>query len=306
VNEKTKNHILEVAKRLNYQPNINAQNLVMQKSNRIGFIIFEFGQAAGEDNFVYEMMVGMQRKCVSTGHELLFLFGSIHIEEAENEDIEQIIIKYGLAGLIIMGCSQNSKTHEDLKKISRPVVCIDGDLETEYVGSVSINNYQAAYDAVSYLKNEKHRKNIMMLNGKENSYACQERLKGYRRVLGNQFSEDNVFYGEYNDKISYQLVHRLAASGFPYDAIFAASDMMAVGALNALSEFQIEIGKQVDIIGFDNIPLSSYIHKPLTTVNQDKIMLGEKSISLLLDIIGGEEKNRKITVSHKLIYRATT
>lgn len=306
VNEKTKNHILEVAKRLNYQPNINAQNLVMQKSNRIGFIIFEFGQAAGEDNFVYEMMVGMQRKCVSTGHELLFLFGSIHVEEGKSEDIEQIIIKYGLAGLIIMGCSLNSKTHEDLKKISRPVVCIDGDLETEYVGSVSVNNYQAAYDAVNYLKNEKHRKNIMMLNGKENSYACRERLRGYQEVLGNEFSESNVFYGEYNDKTSYQLVHRLAASGFPYDAVFASSDMMAVGALNALSEYQIEIGKQIDIIGFDNVPLASYIQKPLTTVNQDKIMLGEKSISLLLDIIGGEEKNRRITVPHKIIYRATT
>ncbi len=306
VNEATKEHIREVAKRLNYQPNINAKNLVMQNSNRIGFIIFEFGQAAGEDNFAYEMMVGMQQKCVSSGHELLFLFGSIHIDDNNNENIESIIRKYGLAGIVIMGCSTNSKTHEELKKIKRPVVCIDGDLQTEYVGTVSVNNYQAAYDAVSYLKNVKHRKNIMLLNGKKNSFACQERLRGYRDAMGKDFSEKNVLYGDYNDKLSYQIVNKLADSGFSYDAIFACSDMMAVGAINALLEHHIEAGKQVDVIGFDNIPVSSYIQIPLTSVNQDKVMLGEKAVTLLLDIINGNSSNRKVIVPHKIIYRAST
>jgi DNA-binding LacI/PurR family transcriptional regulator len=304
VNEETKNHIREVAKRLNYQPNINAKNLVMQNSNRIGFIIFEFGQAAGEDNFVYEMMVGMQEKCVSTGHELLFLFGSIHLDEDEN--IETIIKRYGLAGIVIMGCSTNSITHEELKKISRPVVCIDGDLLTEYVGSVSVDNYQAAYDAVDYLKNIKSRKNILLLNGKENSYACQERMRGYKAALGKDFSEKNVYYGEYNDKISYQIINGLADPDFPFDAVFACSDMMAVGAINALLIHHIEVGEQVDVIGFDNIPLSSYIQIPLTTVNQDKVKLGEEAVTLLLDIINGNDDNRKVTVPHKIVYRAST
>jgi LacI family transcriptional regulator len=306
VNEATKDHIREVAKRLNYQPNINAKNLVMQNSNRIGFIVIEFGQAAGEDNFVYEMMVGMQEKCASSGHELLFLFGSIHLDDDKYENIETIIKKYGLAGIVIMGCSLNSITHQELKKISRPVVCIDGDLQTEYVGSVSVDNYQAAFDAVNYLKNVKHRNNILLLNGKENSYACQERMRGYKDALGKDFSEKNVFYGEYSDKISFQVIDRLASSEFPYDAIFACSDMMAVGAINALLGHHLEIGKQVDVIGFDNIPLSSYIQIPLTTVNQDKVMLGEKAVTLLLDIINENGKNRKVIVPHKIVYRAST
>jgi len=306
VNEDTKNHIREVAKRLNYQPNINAKNLVMQNSNRIGFIIFEFGQAAGEDNFVYEMMVGMQEKCVSSGHELIFLFGSIHLDDKKNENIETIIKKYGLAGIVIMGCSTYSVTHDELKKISRPVVCIDGDLQTEYVGSVSVDNYQAAYDAVKYLKDVKHKKNIMLLNGKENSFACQERMRGYKDALGNEFSTKNVYYGEYSDKISYKVINELAESSFSYDGIFACSDMMAVGAINALLSHHLEIGKQVDVIGFDNIPLSSYIQIPLTTVNQDKVKLGEKAVTLLLDIINGNNENRKVIVPHKIVYRAST
>lgn len=306
VNEATKNHIREVAKRLNYQPNINAKNLVMQNSNRIGFIVLEFGQAAGEDNFVYEMMVGMQEKCVSSGHELLFLFGSIHLDDKKNENIETIIKKYGLAGIVIMGCSTNSAIHDELKKISRPVVCIDGDLQTEYVGSVSVDNYQAAYDAVNYLKNVKHRKNIMFLSGKENSFACQERLRGYKDALGKDFSKKNVYYGEYNEKVSYQVINRLAESDFAYDSIFACSDMIAVGAINALMSRHLEIGKQVDVIGFDNVPLSAYLPAPLTTVNQDKVALGTKAVTLLLDIIDGNKENRKVIVPHKIIYRAST
>jgi len=306
VNEETKNHICKIAEQLKYLPNINAKNLVMQKSNRIGFIIFDFGHAAGEDNFVYEMMVGMQRKCVSSGHELLFLFGSIYAADNKNEDIEKLILQYNLAGIVIMGCSLNSKTHEDLKQISKPVICIDGDLETQYVGIVSIDNYKAAFEAVNYLKQVKHRKKIMMINGKEDSFACQERMRGYKDALGDSFSEKNIFYGHYNDLVSYQIVQDLIASEFAFDAVFASSDMMAVGAINALLENQIDIGNQVDIIGFDNIPLSSYIQKPLTTVNQDKIMLGDKAVTLLLDIIDEKDSNRKITVPHKIIYRSTT
>jgi DNA-binding LacI/PurR family transcriptional regulator len=306
VNEETKSHIRNVAEQLNYLPNMNAKNLVTQKSNRIGFIIFDFGHAAGEDNFVYEMMVGMQRKCISTGHELLFLFGSIYASDNKTEDIEKLILKYNLTGIIIMGCSMNSKTHEDLKHISKPVVCIDGDLETPYVGIVSVDNYKAAYDAVSYLKKVKHRKRIMMLNGKTDSYACKERMRGYKDALGEDFSEDNVYYGNYSDIISYQVISELAVEDFPYDAVFASSDMMAVGTINALMEKQIEIGIQVDIIGFDNIPLGAYIHKPLTTVSQDKIMLGDKAVELLLNINEESDKVRRITVPHEIIYRATT
>jgi len=306
VNEETKSHIRKVAEQINYSPNMNAKNLVMQTSNRIGFIIFDFGHAAGEDNFVYQMMVGMQTKCVSTGHELLFLFGSIYAADNNNEDIEKLILQYNLVGIIIMGCSLNSKTHEDLKYITKPVVCIDGDLETQYVGIVSVDNYQAAYDAVNYLKQVKHRKKIMMINGKKNSFACKERMRGYKDALGRDFSEDNVFYGNYSDTISYQIVNELSTTEFPYDAVFTSSDMMAVGTINALLENRIDIGKQVDVIGFDNIPIASYIQKPLTTVNQDKIMLGEKAVTLLLDINDKKDNIRKITVPHKIIYRSTT
>lgn len=304
VNEVTKEHIRKVAEKLNYVPNMHAKRLVTQRSNRIGFIIFEFGRAAGEDNFVYEMMVGMQKKCATTGHELLFLFGSVYADN--NESIEKLILKYDLSGLIIMGCNMESNTYKELKQISRPVVCIDGDIETKYVGAVSIDNYQASYEAVTYLKDTKQRKRILMLNGKKDSFACRERLRGYQNAMGDSFAKSDVFYAEYSDIISYDIVKKLMQEEFKYDGIFASSDMMAVGAIHALQEYKIEVGKKVDVIGFDNIPLSAFLQRPLTTINQDKTMLGDKAVTMLLDIIEQKSENRKIIVPHQIVYRATT
>lgn len=303
VSAETKALIREVAQRLNYSPNIHAKNLVMQKSNRIGFVVFDFGLAAGEDNFVYELMIGMQKTCLDKGFDLLFLFGSMHT--AENTDLAALIQKYDLCGIVIMGCGKHYKTYRDLLTLEHPVAFIDGDIETDYVGSVSVDNFAAAKEAVSYLVEKKHRQRVLMINGKLDSFASAERLRGYQAVLGKDFDACNVVYGEYNDKLSYRLVEdRMKPDGtFPYDAIFAASDMMAVGAQNALLARGYTIGKDIDIVGFDNIPLSAFIHTPLTTVSQDKIRLGEECIHMLMNIINKDSENRRIIVPHNLVIR---
>lgn len=303
VSEATKARVREVAKRLNYSPNIQARNLVMQKSNRIGFVVFDFGLAAGEDNFVYEMMVGMQRRCIASGYDLLFLFGSVHT--SENSDIPALIKKYDLCGIVIMGCGKHFKTYRDLQTIQSPVALIDGDIETDFVGTISVDNYAAAREAMEYLLTKKKRKRILLINGKEDSFASLERLRAYREALGGRFREEDVFYAEYSDKRAQEVVSALVAKdgSFPYDAVFATSDMMAVGAQNALLARGFAVGREVDIIGFDNIPLGAFIHTPLTTVAQDKIRLGEEAVNMLLNILCGESAERRVIVPHKLILR---
>jgi LacI family transcriptional regulator len=302
VNENTRNLIKEAARKLQYVPNIHAKNLVMKKSNRIGFIVFDFGMAAGEDNFVYELMVGMHHQCLKIGFELVFLLGSLLEENCSN--VGALIRQYGLCGIVIMGCGKDSRTYQELLSIREPVVLIDGDIESEYVGSVSIDNYQAATEVMHYLIDRKKRKKILLINGKEDSFASLERFRGYRDALGDRYSPDDVHYAQYRETKSMDIVERLLSGDeFPYDAIFATSDMMAVGAQNALLKHNIRIGDEVDIVGFDNITLSGYIRVPLTTVSQDKVSLGKRSISMLTAIIRETSKNRKTIVKHQLVIR---
>ena len=303
VNEQTKERIREAAKKLQYTPNIHAKNLVMQKSNRIGFVVFDFGRAAGEDNFVYELMIGMQKQCLEIGYDLVFLFGSL--QSSVNSDVVALMRQYDLCGLIIMGCGKDSKTYTDLLTIQKPVALIDGDVYTDYVGGVSVDNYQAALEAVQYLLETKKRKNILLINGKPDSVASRERLRGYADAVGADFSESNVFYGDYNDVKSEEIIRDIIVKRgcFPYDAVFTTSDMMAVGAERALLSHGIAVGRDVDIIGFDNIPLSAYIRVPLTTVEQDKNKLGSESVKMLVSILNKTSPERKVTVKHRLVVR---
>lgn len=305
VSAQTKQMIAHVAESLNYTPNIHAKNLVMQKSNRIGFIVFDFGLAAGEDNFVYELMIGMHQQCLKVGFELVFLFGSV--QTPMNEDINALMQQYNLCGIVIMGCGKNSKTYKNLAEIQKPVVLIDGDLETEFVGCVSIDNHAASYEAVRYLIEQKNRKKILLINGKVDSYASIERLRGYKDALNGKYRETDVYYAEYSDKKSAEIIEEIwkQEDGFPYDAVFTTSDMMAIGAESALIAHGILVGEQIDIIGFDNIPLSEFIQVPLTTVAQYKMSLGTSAIQLLMTIINKTGSERRITVEHKLIVRAS-
>lgn len=309
VNENTKEIIRKAARELKYAPNMYARSLVQNKNNRIGFIIFEFGRASGEDNFVYELMIGMQKVCMQRGYELVFLFDNETFHDNQEGLIEDIFLKYSLGGLIIMGCNIGSAVYRELKKIDRPVVCIDGSFTTASVGCITIDNRAAIFEVVSYLQDHNGRKNIMMLNGKKNSYACRQRLKGFRDARGNVFQEKDVFYAEYSEMKAMEILQQLIAEEqFTYDAIVCSNDMMAIGVLRVLKEHGYEAGKTVDVVGFDNIIISRYISVPLSTVDQNMREIGSNGVELLLKLIEKPRraKDNKIIMPYRIIHRVTT
>ncbi|MEE0692883.1 MAG: LacI family DNA-binding transcriptional regulator [Lachnospiraceae bacterium] len=309
VNENTKEIIRKAARELKYAPNMYARSLVQNKNNRIGFIIFEFGRASGEDNFVYELMIGMQKVCMQRGYELVFLFDNVTFHDNQEGLIEDIFLKYSLGGLIIMGCNIESAVYWELKKFDRPVVCIDGSFTTASVGCITIDNRAAIYDVVNYLQEHNGRKAIMMLNGKKNSYACRQRLEGFKEARGEVFQEDDVFYAGYSEVKAMEILQQLIVKKrFCYDAIVCSNDMMAIGALRVLKEHGYEAGKTVDVVGFDNINISRYIARPLSTVDQNMREIGSTGVQLLLNMIENPRKvkDNKIIMPYKIIHRVTT
>ncbi len=307
VSESTKKRIQQIAKERNYTPNRSARRLVTRRSNRIGYLIYEFGKAAGEDNFFYETLRGMQRKCVELGYELAFLIGNIHItEELDAKMIESLIVQHDLAGLIMMGYELDEDKREKLAEAKIPIVCIDGRLTGEYLGKVSVDNYAAAYAAVRHMYENNRRRHIVFLNGKHRSYACSQRLNGYRDAMGADFDPNNVYYGEYRETLSAEIIDSLIEQHLPIDGIFAANDMMAIGAITSLNEHRVRVGEAVDVIGFDDIAISSYIRQPLSTISLDKQLLGQTCVSLLVDMIQEKDTPRERFIPFELKLRQTT
>jgi DNA-binding LacI/PurR family transcriptional regulator len=147
----------------------------------------------------------------------------------------------------------------------------------------------------------------MMLNGKLNAYASMERLRGFREAMGDAFKPESVHHGDYSEQKSIAIMERLLSAGhFEYDAIVCSNDMMAIGAIKVLTSRGYLVGKDIDVTGFDNIIISQYIATPLTTVNQDKQLMGRSAMMLLMDIINEKATEMKIILPYSIIYRATT
>lgn len=304
VSEETKKVIRDAAATLKYFPNSNAQRLATNRSNKIGFIVFGFGKASGEDNFVYELLTGLQHECIKLNYELIFLLGNLVVNEAKNS-LEEIFQKYDLAGLVVMGISRNSSFYSDLDKTNRPIVCIDGDVDSKMTANISINNEVAEAEATEYLIEQKQRKSIICLSGIKDSVACQQRLRGYEKVMEQHGLQTMVLFGEYQYDLAYSIIKKIIEDHVTFDGILSANDMMALGAIKALEENDIVVNKDVDVIGFDDILIGSLVKPSLTTIRQDRGQMSKSAIEILNKIIKGESFSNMNLLKHELIIRET-
>jgi len=158
--------------------------------------------------------------------------------------------------------------------------------------SVGCDNYQGGKEMTEHLIN-KGRKNIAFL-GSASTHAPEffERYKGHCESLttnGIVVNSQLQYHALYTEEAGYQAAIQLISSGEPFDAICAACDLIAIGAMRALQEHHIEIPGQVALVGFDDIAIASFTFPSLTTVKQDTQLAGELLVGTLLAMISGEE-----------------
>lgn len=312
VNIETKRIIKEAARKLNYIPNLNAKRLATNSSRRIGFVIIKFGSASGEDNFMYEVLLGILKSSSILHYESVII--PVTNEEFQDEPnfLTNLAKKNDLCAMVLMGIEKNTKYYRQLKNIKIPIVCIDGDVETDFVGHVSIDNEKAYFEITKHVidnaKNTKQTLNIIFMSGRENSIVCNSRQKGFERAIceSNKNITVSVYFGDYNEKKSYDIVSSLISQKAKIDAIVCANDMMAIGAKKAFLQNHINIPEEVQITGCDNIPLSHYTHPSMSTVSVDKFEMGYKSVELVDNILNQRGQNRAIIVPYKILLREST
>jgi LacI family repressor for deo operon, udp, cdd, tsx, nupC, and nupG len=144
-----------------------------------------------------------------------------------------------------------------------------------------------------------------------------DRVKGFGaavRRLGGSLHEDHVLTGpsavpgghSRTLEFGYR-VHELMRGRFPPTALFAVSDVVAIGACRRLLELGYRIPEDVSLVGFDDIELSAFVYPPLTTVRQDKAAIAQEAVAALEQLMGGEKvKAREALVEPRLVVRAST
>ncbi|WAA12539.1 LacI family DNA-binding transcriptional regulator [Fervidibacillus halotolerans] len=295
VHEDTRKKVEQAIRQLNYKPNAVARSLYKKTSKSIGLIIPDI-----TNPFFPQLVRAVEETMYEAGYTVL-LFNSDEVLKREQHIIDLMVTKY-VDGIIIVS---NTIKYEHLKDLSIPIVALDRVISQE-IPSVSVDNYEGARKAVRLLIG-KGCKKIAHLRGPKNVFTAEERLRGYMDEMNSQGMETFVYAGNYELNTSMVETMKLLTENREIDGIFAGNDVMAVGAIKAITKLGIHIPDQLKIIGFDGIELGTVITPELSTLKQPIVQLGKKSSELLLNYINGNEKVlRHYVYQAELIERDST
>jgi LacI family transcriptional regulator len=311
VRAETRERIVRLALELGYTPAAAARNLVMQRSHVVG-VLLETGAGHPdlEHPFFHEVLGGLKRRLGADGYDLL-LFATE--QPGNGYGPHSYVMRarhHNVAGVVLMGVPRDDPQLLALAASDLPCVGIDVDLTGPRCGSVMSDNVQGARLAVRHLHELGHRR-IATITGMTETRPGADRLEGYRReteTLGIPEAEWRIAYGDFYAASGHEHTARLLAEPEPPTAVFAASDLMAFGALAAAAEAGVDVPGELSIVGFDDIQLAPHVRPALTTVRQDTAALGEAAGGLLLEELEESPDARAATrvLPVKLVRRGST
>lgn len=304
--DSTRNRILDEIERVGYIPDHNARQLAQKISNvnsknkiTIGYISFTSHKKLGHPYFshIIEGIIDEIQDCdcqLSTAMSLKQLSDDFYMHQMKN--IEK------MDGLILLGRIENEVLKNEIRKLAKYIVSMDGEFDddTDFVGSDFLKTAQLA---LKHLIDTGYT-DIGLLVGPLESrlQGCLEFLRG----KGLEPNKDWIVCGEYSADIAYQRVKELLETQKPPRAIMAWNDEMALGCMKALAEKGYKIPEDVAITGHDDINAATYTKVPLTTVRIYKEEIGRLAVQTLLERIKTKRKIIiRLEVAGKLIIRSS-
>lgn len=305
VSERTRERVLKIVTELNYKPHPFAIGLARQRTNSILLAIPFFATF-----FFLEILRGIQQQLAE--HDVsIILIGVNHPDQIE-EILRHSIHRHRVDGIVF--CSMKMPEHLAESTLLHKIPIVLVDTYHKNYDSISVNNKQGAYLATRHLLNQGHTR-IAMLNANLRSVPANERFKGFqlamkelRRIIDPQLimKTKSEYLDGFTRETGYEQMKELIALGSKMPtAVFAASDIQAIGALAAITEAGLSCPGDIALIGFDDIELSGPLG--LTSMRQPMSKMGALTIHRLL----ARMNNPKLKADHTtfeptLIVRRTT
>jgi LacI family transcriptional regulator len=287
--------------KLNYQPNAIARALKNSESRSIGLIIPDI-----ENPFFPALVRGVEDAMQEIGYAVILCNTDGHSE------VEERYIKFLLSkqvdGILFVG-NLNFEQNPWLAALPVPMVLLDRKIVGAPFSTVMVDNELGAFMAVEHLiKQGRH--HIAIISGKSQSPISIDRVNGAIRALtmyGYPCSKQNILNRYFTFEGGYQAVNELIASESFFDGIFAANDMMAIGAIECLTKYGRQVPDDVAVVGFDDIRLATWYKPSLTTVRQPVYEMGQVAVKSLLEQLtdGKTEASDKILKPELIIRRSS-
>lgn len=302
VKEEVRRRVLEVIEQTGYQPNQAARSLASNRSGFIGLVIPHVVSRVFGDPYFPRLIQGISQACNRSGLNMaLFIF---HSEEDEDALSPRLINTGFLDGLIIASSQFGDPLIPHLIENAVPFVVIGRQDRFPQASFVDVDNVNGAFAATSHML-RLGRQRVATITGPQNMVAGVDRLLGYKNALaqrGGSFDPALVVEGDYSEESGYVAMKRLLAAR--PDGLFAASDMMALGAIRAIEEAGLSIPGDISIVGFDDIMPPDAIRPALTTIRQPVLRSGVAAVDVLLDVIeNGLTPPRHVLLDTQLVIR---
>lgn len=306
IRPETRQHIQDAIEQYGYIPNNSARNLKRTESNGVAVLV------RGITNPLFNSIIKVLNFELKK-HKLSMILQQVDYEEDEVSVALELTKEKRLKGIIFLGFNYYHPEGE-LNKIKVPFVlgtvgAICGDEDCTLYSHVTVDDLRESYRMTNYLIKKGHR-DIAILSAEErDSSVGKLRLAGYLKAL----EENGIFpnthlimpftdIGEpYSMTNGYAATKKLLKSGQLFSAVYATSDMMAVGAYRAIREAGLKIPEDISVAGFDGVELGDYLQPKLTTILQPVEEIGEMIFRQLYDLMNGRCGNKNLLFQGELL-----
>ncbi|MAK71609.1 LacI family DNA-binding transcriptional regulator [Idiomarina sp.] len=288
VNEETRRRVIEIARELNYKVDKNASNLRAQQSSTLAVLLFE--DPTSDDSqinpFFLSMLGSITRACAKEGYDLLVSFQSSsndwHADYAETHRAD---------GIILLGYGDYIDYQSKFARLldtDTKFVCWGASVDGSPELTVSCDNHLGGRLVAEHFIEQGRTNCAFIGDASHHSPEFSARFNGFEERLqesGKHVSERKVATAISTEESGYQATKSLLANDIPFNALFGASDLIAIGAIRALQEVGLRVPQDVSVVGFDDIAIARFCSPPLSTVQQNTTLAGQMLVANLLNLI---------------------
>ncbi|MGN7720430.1 LacI family DNA-binding transcriptional regulator [Chitinophaga sp. 22620] len=293
--------IRKIAQKLNYQPNHIARSLKSGRSYTIGLIVADISNP-----FFGNIARTIEDEAKRNNYTVIF--GSSDENLDKSGDLINVLLNRQVDGLILIPTEGSEQQIKQLRKQPVPFVLIDRYFPQIPVSQIGINNFQASYSAISHLVKTGHQR-IGMIAYKTALYHINERKRGYTEALADNGQSSMMKLARYSHirEETRQALDQLLRGRKPADAVFFATNSLAIEGLKYINELGIKVPEELAVVSFDESEAFDLYHSPITFIRQPILEMGNAAVRVLLEHIGnGEKKPENVCIDAELVIRQSS
>jgi DNA-binding LacI/PurR family transcriptional regulator len=305
ISDATRQRVLQVAKELNYHPDSSGRKLASGRSNTLGLVLRQSHEQVFADALLPQVLLGIEQAASAQGYQVLLKA----LEPQDGEGYMRLVHENHVDGIVLSGPRQDETEIIHLHEEGLPVMLM-GQLPGSNLPFVDIDAVDGSVRAVRHLIERGHRRISLITNAALEYTSAQQRRLGYLQALreaGIEEDESLMREGAYTPASGFNAMEELLKVSPRPTAVFIASDVVCLGAIQAIKRAGLRIPTDIAIIGFDDIPLANFYDPPLSTIRIPAYGLGWAAGERLVRLAQGEVLDQEsVLLESELVIRTSS